>query len=763
VRTRRWLCCVIALLVTACSPAVVPPPESREREQPVSEWKAPVDLPGWRYLFATGDEMRLRSASPDGSSFYMVSNLLGDREHDLLVTVGERIVTSRPPSRRIKVKPPENWMVDLVELPWGTLALALGDVVSPDLQHAALEIGGGLWVADLAGGEVRQVLAGPTERFFVAPRQPLIWVQQPHWSADGQWIYFFTNRRPPHVIELWRVLAAGGEAGPVSGEVLTDTAGVVHPGVPGTSLQKRITTEGFYFREYSPDRQWAAADKTETPTFRVYPLTEGEAHITYTGLPGWYAGPSYNGWAPDSSKLIFHSGPAFDLSRFIGVMDVAAGGTTRLYAFPDPLAGLPVAHGFIGPDQLLVALSPWSADFSQYSSASRQTQWWLLDLKQVPPVEPQEPTRLASAHLFGGPLWSQTGPVTGGETAVAGTEAALVLRFDRPVSPAWLEANLVVEGAGAQLETGAALLGTAAVRIGRGPAGEDVRVRVPAFGFDLLVRRVEPLTAKVEVRQGGGPWEPADGGRVWPREPLDLRFTFNRPVSEADAADAVAEALRRGRYPPEGKSQRVEPTDLRWEGGSLVLHVEKPVPLLVFSLSMVESTDGLSLTAGLRVVRTGELPVLVAAGEKDEKLLTLPVEVTEAVVTPDGRQLRYSAWRPTNDGWGQLYEGPVAYTLDLTTGAVAQGETPKPPSKPATACQLERAGNFRPSPDGKKLLYNHVDPWGPVILFDLVTCALTDLGPGYPAGWDAKGRPLIIRWADSKDRYDPDWRLRPKW
>ncbi|HWI60338.1 MAG TPA: hypothetical protein VNT75_00725, partial [Symbiobacteriaceae bacterium] len=341
------------------------------------------------------------------------------------------------------------------------------------------------------------------------------------------------------------------------------------------------------------------------------------------------------------------------------------------------------------------------------------------------------------------PGWQQTGKVTGGETVLA-LDGPLMLRFDRTVSPEWLQANVLVAGAGAALETDGALVGLATVRILAGKVGDDVRVRVPNLGFDLLVRRVDPLSAKVEVRQNGGPWEVLDPARLWPRKPLDLRFTFNRPVNEK----AVVKALEAGAGPPEGRGYHVTPTEVRWEDGALVMHVAEPVPVLVFALSQVEDEYGLRPMGSIHRLWTGTPPALVAVdGAGDQVLAEVPVEITDAVISPDGKQLRYTVA-------GFLFDpGSTSWTLDLATHRLEPGEKVVAPPAPKTPCDdLGYFGRARLSPAGDRMLYNAKEPWGAVMLLDLATCQSQDLGPGLPVGWDPQGRPLVIRWADSRDR-----------
>ncbi|HWI65778.1 MAG TPA: hypothetical protein VNT75_28460, partial [Symbiobacteriaceae bacterium] len=435
---KQLLLVVLSLFVVGCvtkAPLPESPPPVVAKASP-----GPAEPPGWRYITSTSDEMRLISSSPAGDAFLMSSNIIGDPRQDLLVTVGDRITVEKLAPRRVVTETPAHWRADFLDLPWGTVALEAGSdrgneggVISPDRRYAVVS-GDGLWLANLTTGEARQLTSARPEQWpaTLGVRQPLGWAVDPRWSADSKWVYFQSNRLPPHAMTWWRVPVDGGVEEPAE--------------APPESKLDRFNADGFFGRSLSPDGKWFAADKTESPTFRIYNLEQPSATLTYTHAPGWYAGAS-GGWAPDSSKVLFHALPQYGLAGFMGVYDVKAGGKATLFAFPDLLAGRPVAVGFVGTDRVLVSMRPWNAEYSDTQWPS-EIQWWLLDLKSVPPLAPAEPSRLLAARLLGQPGWQQTGKVTGGETVLA-LDGPLMLRFDRTVSPEWLQANVLVAGAGA--------------------------------------------------------------------------------------------------------------------------------------------------------------------------------------------------------------------------------------------------------------------------------------------------------------------------
>lgn len=350
----------------------------------------PLESPGWRVTVTTNAELRLTSVSPEGNDFLLTTNVLGDRSHDLWVTVGATIVTAAPKHLPVVFATPDHWHADIVEVPWGKVVLEAGSdrghegggVLSPDLRYAAVPLAEGLWLGDVLTGEGHIITAPPPEQWpegLVGPQNPLQWVTQPRWSPDSKWIYFQSNRTKPHTLTWWRVAVTGGPEEPVAGEVLTDDRPVVCGITSRPSILDRIRQDGFFFRDFSPDGLWAAADKIDSPTFRLYNLKHPETTVTYEGPSGYYASTGYRSWSPDSSKVFFHVRAAGKPTPTIGVLDLKPGGTTRFYAFPDPDAGQPHALGFVGNDHLLVAVHAWNPTKTEAQQGG-STQLWLLDL-----------------------------------------------------------------------------------------------------------------------------------------------------------------------------------------------------------------------------------------------------------------------------------------------------------------------------------------------------------------------------------------------
>lgn len=334
-------------------------------------------------------------ADPEGHGFLLTTNVLGDRDHDLWVIIGSRIELAKPKFQSVTFATPAHWRADIVKVPWRNILLEAGSdrgnegggVVSPDLRYAVVPLAEGLWLGDVQTGEGRIITSPRPEQWpaDMGPRNPLLWVMQPRWSPDSQWIYFQSNRTKPYTPSWWRVAVTGGPEEPVEGEVLADDGPVIRGVASGQSVLDRIRKDGFFFRDFSPDGLWAAADKIYSPTFRLYNLEHPGATVTYRGPSGYYASIGYRSWSPDSSKAFFHTRAANEPTPTIGVLDLKSGGTTRFYAFPDPQAGRPITLGFVGNDHLLVALRQVNSTKPE-EGLSGQDQLWLLDLKAAAPA-----------------------------------------------------------------------------------------------------------------------------------------------------------------------------------------------------------------------------------------------------------------------------------------------------------------------------------------------------------------------------------------
>lgn len=98
-------------------------------------------------------------------------------------------------------------------------------------------------------------------------------------------------------------------------------------------------------------------------------------------------------------------------------------------------------------------------------------------------------------------------------------------------------------------------------------------------------------------------------------------------------------------------------------------------------------------------------------------------------------------WSPTG---AHILAGPLI--LDAVTLATL-GRLP-------AAGGGEAVRNAAWSPDGQWVMYtDQWDDWGPVFAYHLATGNLVRLGSGWPAGWDAGGRALVIQWPWAEYRY----------
>jgi hypothetical protein len=638
-------------------------------------------------------------------------------------------------------------------------------------------------------------------------------------------------------------------------------------------IKAKAQARGLVLRDLSPDGAWAGADEFETPAFQVLNLKDPAQSIRYEAPPGRYAGPG--SFSPDSRQVLVASRPRQDLHIRLGVMSLPDG-HVRWYAFPRPADGVVTPLGWVGNSQVLVEIAPYNATYSDRAWPSPR-QLWLLDLTRAPEASALAgtPNRLLSVLVDGGRYWRQSvadGPVVGGEVAVV-RPADLLLSFDAPLDAGWIKQYVSVEGGVA--DDFEASLGV--VMVHAAASGGPLRVKVDALGFDLRVRRATAPTVTLEVRPEGGDWAPADAERVLPRGPLDLRLRFSKPMNETVTAEAVRKALADPLH-TYGRSYPVANAELRWGEGALLVHLPTPPPRIVLVPHAAVDTEGLQLADWLLpLIRTGEPPVLVAAGETDTLLTTVPVEVARAVVTPDGsavlldrvladriyyrsewryealdlttfrltaregqtvpesagkglegavragdrvagfalgawvdpgrkegalvirdlsgRELRrvegfryipmirgasaVLAWAPDGRHVGlSLLTGQGGWQLhvvDAWTGAmrtvgepsagrciewspsgrqVALGSRVFDAATGKTLFQANgySAAGFRWNAAEDRVLYN-VTEWREVEEADLATGESRLLGLGLPVGFDRQGRPLVIRWADSQNRY----------
>jgi hypothetical protein len=752
----------LTLLLTACAtpkpPAPPAPPAAPPAEAEAGPAPAPTpkEYPGWRYITTVPDQKFVHAAAPNGSAFLLVSQVMQERA-DLVVTLGDTIQITKPEWRKVTLPTPDHVTAAIIETPFGPVGKETSSdkgnetgTLSPDLKYMAIPMPDGLWLGDLEAGTVRRITSdAPPRPDDLPPRTIWTWAGQPSWSADSRWIYFTSNRNYPAPDGWWKVSVDGGTEQPVRSTVLADER-IAWEAPAGTDPAAWAQRDGFFPRGYSPDHAWFAADKTESPMFRLYDLADPAKSVDHTDLPHRYAG--WATFAPDSSKAFFHARPVYDLARFIGVIDLKAGGAVQYYAFPDPAAGLPSAWAWAGPDQLIVEMVPWNATFTDRAYPETSHDWWILDLRKAVPAEPQEPTRVLSARPWGA-------TTTGAEEASLDRDTPLVFHFDTPVSDTWLREHIQIEGTGAILETADAALGLAAVNIKAGQPDETVRIRVPALGFDLLVRRRGPFTAAVEVRPEGGDWQKPDPTKLLSRGSLDLRFRFNHPVDQEKTAAAVVEALRKGWY-ESGLPVLPVYGEALWEDGALVVHVPAPPARVMFSLYPLKDAYGLPMTNGIPpMTRAGDAPYLVALGADQETVIaTVPLDVAAAALSKDGKGLLLSRWKLNLQEPAMPFVEQLQHErLDLATGRIEPAAPPPGPDPvPAgTACNLSQARNLRISWDSTKALYNRMSDWEDAMIMNLTTCEIQHFGRAFPVGWDSQGRPLLIRWADSPTRFIP--------
>lgn len=185
-------------------------------------------------------------------------------------------------------------------------------------------------------------------------------------------------------------------------------------------------------------------------------------------------------------------------------------------------------------------------------------------------------------------------------------------------------------------------------------------------------------------------------------------------------ADLVVMDLRGGRQQVfAGFIERTPASGSDGGGGDLTPHV-------------AWSPDGLRV-AGLSQ-RVGQQADLVVADLPAQTAATLVAGLPVPVL---GTRL---TWSPDRK---RILAGNLV--VDLQTGTIRTL-----PGDPAMA-----RGHWEPN--GSRLLYSLAD-WGPMLLIDSASGAVTPLGDGLAVGWTADGAPLGIRWPASDSRYlPPGW------
>ncbi len=197
-----------------------------------------------------------------------------------------------------------------------------------------------------------------------------------------------------------------------------------------------------------------------------------------------------------------------------------------------------------------------------------------------------------------------------------------------------------------------------------GPNGQELQVGIKgpvtagSDSLDLQVTLVRDFPAlTVSVRQPSGDWQLQHHSDTLPVAPTELRFSWDRPVSQLEAEERVQRA--RG-------LNRLSTAVLNWpDAQTLVVQLPTPPPLVVVDMGGVPGPGGVATYAAPTVLRTGSPPVLEAVdvfSGTATKLGPVPPEPNHALVAASGRYVAFSTFAPQADG---AWWAPKGWVLDL--------------------------------------------------------------------------------------------------
>lgn len=313
--------------------------------------------------------------------------------------------------------------------------------------------------------------------------------------------------------------------------------------------------------------------------------------------------------------------------------------------------------------------------------------------KELPPEKQPQVKRLAARfHLFTGPLGFKfpdaRHELKPGETVVVGLDPFDVDLLLPGVAESVLRQGLKVEG-GQLLDEPAWLpAGGLALQIGKGEAGQVVRLRLTLTGAEpavLTIRRAAPATVTVDQRFGHR-WKPITVLDAYTSPgPSAVRLTFSKPVRKAEVEQALLAAQS---VPIRGLMEWTDEQTLTWQIAQLP-------PRLDFLLGGAHDQDGLPLPGGIPSIRLGEPPTLVEldlSNPADGLLGTLPPDIISAQLTRDGKAVNLLAWTPGITKWDWQ---TVEIYFDLQAKGLKRGRVEDP--QPRIPGDLE---NVVASPNG---------------------------------------------------------------
>ncbi|MDF2627972.1 MAG: hypothetical protein K0R39_1803 [Symbiobacteriaceae bacterium] len=154
----------------------------------------------------------------------------------------------------------------------------------------------------------------------------------------------------------------------------------------------------------------------------------------------------------------------------------------------------------------------------------------------------------------------------------------------------------------------------------------------------------------------------------------ELRLLFSKPVRP----DEVEQALLAAQPAPiRGVLQWVDEHTLIWR-------ISQMPPRIDFLLGDAHDKEGVSLPGGLTSLRAGEAPALVMVNLADgaeTRISPLPPDILSADLTPDGKYLNLTVWKPgaTRWDWVTTDRYLTLESQELKNGRV-EGQQPRLPA-----------------------------------------------------------------------------------
>jgi hypothetical protein len=265
-------------------------------------------------------------------------------------------------------------------------------------------------------------------------------------------------------------------------------------------------------------------------------------------------------------------------------------------------------------------------------------------------------------------------PVAAGAEVVVGTRYVVFRAvLDTEVAPGWWDDHLTVTGVDRSAFSGSFDGGAVLLEFWEGPAGERVTVTLDSVvlpggevgSYEVAFLRVEEPSATVEVREDET-WRQVVPGEFLATRPLEFRISFTREMDRG-AVEAVLRAAGAEDVTWTSTEEEEEEEKKEDRGVAVTFTIPSPPPAVDFDrLTGVRDTYGLPLEGGLPVVFAGEPPRLYSfdpVSGDERPLCALMADISDAVVSPDGRHLLVTAFDRTS-----LEYTLLSWVVEVETG-----------------------------------------------------------------------------------------------